>query len=100
MAAVAKFSLVGVTIQTRIGKTHAKLLPLAVDVYSLGIPHNRMAPEIKNLHVLGFHIVRGSHAFFGGFGFFGQHHFRGDLGFACIDKYVVEERSIKKLVPF
>ena len=58
MAAVAKLGLVRVAIQTRIGKTHVKLLPTAVDKGPLRIPYNLVPPEIQQLHVFGLHVIR------------------------------------------
>ncbi len=46
VAPVAKFGLVGMAVQTGVGKAHVKFFAVGVDINPFGVPHHRMPPEI------------------------------------------------------
>jgi hypothetical protein len=84
MASVAKIRLVGVTIQTGVGQTHGIFLACGTHVNPFTSPHHRISPDIQQLHVLGFHVLGGSHAHFCGFGFGCQYQVGLRRGFPAV----------------
>ena len=56
MASIAKIRLIGVTIQTGVGQAHVEFFAVGIDINSLTIAYHRLAPDIQQLHMLGFHV--------------------------------------------